>query len=107
MATGAKAPSKTEVMNNIAEATNMSKKDVMAFFDALTEEIKKNIAAPGSAGMFTIPGLCKIVVKDKPAVPERMVRKPGTNEMVMAAAKPATRKVSVRALKGLKDMVTM
>ena len=40
---GAKAPSKTEVMNNISEATGMAKKDIAAFFDALTAEIAKSI----------------------------------------------------------------
>ncbi|MEZ6096736.1 MAG: HU family DNA-binding protein [Pirellulaceae bacterium] len=101
----AKAPSKTEVLNNIAERLNLSKKEVTAFFDALTDEIKKNITGADSSGMFTIPGLCKIVVKEKPALPRREVRVPGTNEMKWVDAKPASKKVSVRALKGLKDMV--
>jgi len=100
-----KPPTKSEIMNNIAEATEMTKKEVAVFFDALTAEIEKNIAKKSSAGMFTIPGLCKIVVKDKPALPRRQVRNPGTGEMVWAAPKPASRQVKIRPLKGLKDMI--
>ncbi|MEL7496126.1 MAG: HU family DNA-binding protein [Planctomycetota bacterium] len=103
--TGPKPPTKTEIMNNIAEATGTSKKDVQAFFEALTAEIQKNISGKGCPGMFTIPGLCKIVVKDKPALPKREVRNPGTGEMVWAKPRPASKAVKVRPLKGLKDMV--
>ena len=103
--TGPKPPTKTEIMNNIAEATGASKKDVQAFFDALTAEIQKNIAAKGCPGQFTIPGLCKIVVQDKPALPKREVRNPGTGEMVWAKPRPASKAVKIRPLKGLKDMV--
>lgn len=105
-AAAAKAPSKTEVLNNISEATGLSKKDIGAVFDALAAEIGKNISKKGGPGMFAIPGLCKIVVKNKPALPRRQVRKPGTNEMVWAEARAASRAVRVRPLKGLKDMVS-
>ncbi|MBX3419293.1 MAG: HU family DNA-binding protein [Pirellulaceae bacterium] len=105
-AAGPKAPSKTEILNNISESTGLSKKDVAAVFDALTQEISNNISKKGSPGMFAIPGLCKIVVKQKPALPKRQVRKPGTNEMVWADARPASRAVRIRPLKGLKDMVS-
>ncbi len=104
--TGPKPPTKSVIMNNIAEKTGASKKDVVAFFDALTSEIEENIAQRGSAGQFTIPGLCKIVVQDKPALPKREVRNPGTGEMVWAKPRPARKVVKVRALKGLKDMVS-
>ena len=103
--TGPKAPTKSEIMNNIAEATGHTKKEVVAFFEALTAEIEKNVGKKGGPGQFTIPGLCKIVVQDKPALPKREVRNPGTGEMVWAKPRPARKVVKVRALKGLKDMV--
>ncbi len=103
--TGPKPPTKTEIMNNIAEATGTSKKEVAAFFEAMTSEIRKNIAGPGAPGQFTIPGLCKIVVQDKKALPKREVRNPGTGEMVWAKPRPASKAIKVRPLKGLKDMV--
>lgn len=102
---GVKPPTKSEIMNNLAEATGLTKKEVAGVLEALTTEIENNIAKRGSAGMFTIPGLCKIVVKDKPALPKRQVRNPGTGEMVWAKPRPASKQVKIRPLKGLKDMV--
>ncbi len=102
---GVKPPTKSEIMNNLAEATGLTKKEVAGVLEALTAEIEKNIAKRGSAGMFTIPGLCKIVVKDKPAMPKRQVRNPGTGDMVWAKPRPASKQVKIRPLKGLKDMV--
>jgi len=98
---GAKPPTKTELFNNIAEATGLNKKQVGAVFDALTAEIEKAVQ---NAGQFTMPGLLKIVVQHKPAMPAREVRNPATGEMVMAAPKPARNVVKVRPLKALKDM---
>lgn len=102
---GPKPPTKSQIMNNMSEKLGISKKEVAAFFDCLTGEIEENIAKSGSAGQFTIPGLCKIVVQDKPALPKREVRNPGTGEMVWAKPRPARKVVKVRPLKGLKDMV--
>lgn len=101
-----KAPTKSEVLANIAEATELSKKQVAAVFDALTEEIRKSLGSRG-AGMFTIPGLIKVTKKKVPAraaqknVPNPF--KPG--EFMDRPAKPAYSKVQVRALKSLKEMV--
>ena len=99
----AKAPTKSEVYGNIAEATELTKKQIAAVFDALGAEIGKAIGSEG-AGQFTIPGLCKIVVQNKPAVPERMGVNPFTGQEQMFKAKPARNVVKVRPLKGLKDM---
>ena len=104
MAKAEKPPTKTQIMASIAEETNLSKKEIAAVFEALTSQIEKAVSKKGP-GSFTIPGLCKIVVKDKPALPKRQVRNPGTGEMVWAAPKPASRQVKIRPLKGLKDMV--
>jgi len=104
--TGQKAPSKTEILNNIAESSGLNKKDVAKVIDALAEEIKKNLAAEGP-GVFAIPGLVKIERKDVPAKPAQKgvpnPFKPG--ELRDIAAKPASVKIKVRALKNLKDMV--
>lgn len=100
-----KAATKTEILNNIAESTGLSRKDVSGVFDALSNEIKKGVKK-GGPGQFTIPGLCKIVVQRKPAT-KATTRpnpfKPG--EMMDVAAKPARNVIKVRPLKNLKDMV--
>ncbi len=99
-----KPPTKSEIYANIAEATELSKKDVAAVFDALAVEIGNSIGKKGS-GQFTIPSLCKIVVQKKPAVKARKGINPFTKEEQMFKAKPARNVVKVRPLKGLKDMV--
>lgn len=101
-----KAPSKSEVMNNIAEETGLTKKQVAAVFEALSSEIKKGLSNRGP-GVFAIPGLIKIEKKKVPARPAQKnvpnPFKPG--EFMDRPAKPASVKVKVRALKNLKDMV--
>ena len=103
-ASAIKPPTITEIYANIAESTGLSKKDVGAVFDALNDEIAKALSKKG-AGTFTMPGLCKIVVQNKPAVPAREGVNPFTGETTMFKAKPARNVVKVRPLKKLKDMV--
>ena len=104
-AAAAKKPlTKTELTANIAAATELAKKDVTAVLEALAAEIEKSLSNKG-AGAITIPGLVKIEKKKVPAKPARKnvpnPFKPG--EFRDIAAKPATNKVKVRALKTLKD----
>jgi nucleoid DNA-binding protein len=103
--TAAKPPSKTEVYTNIAEQTGLSKRDVSAVFDSLVDQIKKSLGGRGPK-VFTIPGLCKIVVQHKPATKERQGTNPFTGEPTTFKAKPARNVVKVRPLKKLKDMVS-
>ncbi len=99
-----KPPTKTEIYANISESTGLAKKDVGAVFDALSDEIAKALSKSGPQS-FTLPGLCKIVVQNKPATPEREGVNPFTGEKTMFKAKPARNIVKVRPLKKLKDMV--
>lgn len=99
-----KSPSKSEIMANIADQTELSKKQIAGVLDSLSGEIKKALKG---AGVFTIPGLVKIEKRKVPARPARKnvpnPFKPG--EMMDVPAKPASTKVKVRALKSLKDMI--
>ena len=99
-----KAPTKTEILNNIADATELPKKQVVAVLDALSDEIRRALGNRGP-GMFSIPGLVKIEKKKVPAKPERKGINPFTGEETVFKAKPASTKVKVRPLKNLKDMV--
>lgn len=104
MATKGKIASKSEIIANIAEATELTKKQVSAVFEALTGEIKKSLK---NAGAHALHGLVKIEKKKVPARPARKnvpnPFKPG--EMMDVAAKPASTKIKVRPLKSLKDML--
>jgi nucleoid DNA-binding protein len=100
-----KPPTKTEVYANIAEATNLTKKDITNVFNVLNDEISKALGARGPK-TFTIHGLCKIVVQHKPATKEREGINPFTGEPTVFKAKPARNVVKIRPLKKLKDMVS-
>jgi len=105
-AAGKKPLTKTEILTAIAEETGLTKKQVAAVFEALNGVIKKSLGRTG-AGMITIPGLLKI---QKQKVAAKKARKHVPNpfrpgEFMDVKAKPATTKVKLRAMKGLKDMV--
>ena len=106
--TGGKAskpPSKSEIYTNIADDTGLTKKDVAAVFESLSGQIKNNLGGRGRPGVFTLPGLLKMRVVNKPATKARKGVNPFTGEEMMFKAKPASKTVRVSALKGLKDMV--
>ena len=98
-------PTKTAVLNMIAEKSGLNKKDVVAVLDALAASIGETISDGETP--FTIPGLCKVVPQIKPATDARSnvpnPFRPG--EFMDVAAKPERKVVKVRPLKGLKDMV--
>ena len=101
-----KLPTKTEILANIADAANLTKKQVSAVLDALANEVKQALGTRGP-GSFAVPGLLKIERKKIPARPAKKgvpnPFKPG--ELMDVAARPAMNKVKVRPLKSLKDMV--
>ena len=99
-----KPPTKSEIYANIAESTELSKREVAAVIDALAAEMQKSLGRRG-CGQFTIPGLCKVTVQRKPATKERKGINPFTGEEAVFKAKPARNVVKIRPLKGLKDMV--
>jgi nucleoid DNA-binding protein len=103
MAKSAKAATKSEILSKIAEATELSRKQVASVFDALSDQIKAGVGKKGP-GVFVVPGLMKVMVINKPATPARKGINPFTKQEQMFAAKPARRVVKVRPLKALKDM---
>lgn len=99
-----KPMNKTELLGAVADKSGLSKKEVTAVFDALTDVIREQLSSgPGSVAL---PGLAKISVIDKPAKPATTKANPfKPGEMMEVKAKPASRVVKVRPLKALKDMV--
>ena len=102
--TPAKAMSKSEVVSGIADATGLTKKQVGSVFEAMAAQIKKSLGSRGP-GVYTVPGLMKLVVVRKPAVKAHKGINRFTGEEVMFKAKPARNVVKIRALKSLKEMV--
>jgi nucleoid DNA-binding protein len=101
----AKPLTKTEIIANIVATTELSKKDVVAVIDALNEEIKNSFGKKG-AKAFVLPGLIKIDLKQVKAKPaQKGVKNPLTGAIYDRPAKPAHKKIRVRALKALKELV--
>lgn len=100
-----KPPTKTEILTKLADMTGISKKEVAAVLEALESEIRRNLSNEGP-GVFAIPGLLKIEKKEVPArVAETKPNPFRKGEMMDVAARPASCKIKLRALKNLKDMV--
>ena len=103
----AKKPmTKSELLNAIAAETDLTRKEVNSVLEALGTQIGKSMGRRGT-GVFTIPGLVKI---EKRKVPARKARKNVPNpfkpgELMDIPAKPASTKIRLRALKGLKEMI--
>lgn len=96
---------KAQLYTAISEDTNLSKKDVAAVFDSLKDQMHRHLK-PRAVGSFTLPGLAKVTVVKKAATKARKGINPFTGEETMFKAKPASRQVKVRALKGLKDIAS-
>ena len=59
-----KPPTKTEILNHIAQETGLARKEVSSVLDSLSDLIAKNLK-PRGAGVFNMPGLLKIKVVKK------------------------------------------
>ena len=98
---------KTQIIQTLADETNLSKKEVSSVLNTLSDLIGAHIK-PRSGGVFKLPGLMKVQVVKKLAT---KARKGVTNpfrpgETMDVAARPASRKLKVVPLKGLKDMAS-
>jgi nucleoid DNA-binding protein len=99
-----KAATKTEVYSALAGNSGLTKKQIGAVLDGLSDFIKGQVGKKGP-GLFVLPGLLKIKRHTKPPQAERMGRNPKTGEEMVIKAKPARIVVKVLALKNLKEMV--
>ena len=98
----AERQNKTQILQQIADASELSKKQVQAVLDELTNVIEGHIKKKG-IGEFVLPGLLKITTVKKPATKARKGINPFTGEEVTFKAKPASTSVKVRPLKKLKE----
>ena len=99
-----KPMTKTEILNEIAGSTGLTKKQVSSVFDEFAILIERHIKKR-SPGKLVFPGLLKIEVKRKPATKARKGINPFTGEETVFKAKPARRAVKITPLKKVKDMV--
>jgi nucleoid DNA-binding protein len=93
---------KTALVAHVAGLAAVEPKVVKAVLAALDETIIGSVSKKG-AGEFVMPGLLKIGVQKVAAKKARKGIDPFTKQERMFAAKPASVKIKVRALKKLKD----
>jgi len=99
-----KPRSKGEFFRTIADATTLSRKQVVAVFETMGKILAADLSKSGP-GICNVAGLMKVTVVRKPATKARKGINPFTKEEVMFKAKPARNVVKVRPLKSLKGMV--
>jgi nucleoid DNA-binding protein len=93
---------KTSLVAHVASQAGVEPKVAKAVLGALDAAILGAVNKKG-AGEFTLPGLFKIAVQKVPAKKARKGIDPFTKQERTFAAKPASVKIKVRALKKLKD----
>ena len=93
---------KSQLIEQISNATELAKKDIKGVMETLAtigyKELKKN-------GVFVLPGFAKFVVIKKPATKARSGTNPFTGEPTTFKAKPARKIVRARPVKAAKDAV--
>jgi nucleoid DNA-binding protein len=96
--------SRADVIKNVALATDLKPGKVKEVFATLTSIIASDLSKKGP-GEFNFNGLMKLRTVNKPATPSRKGRNPFTGEEITIKAKPASRKVRVRALRTLNGLL--
>jgi nucleoid DNA-binding protein len=99
-----KRRSRGDIVRTIAGATELKPRQVKEVFDTLAAVIAADLSKKG-CGEFNFMGLMKLRTVNKPATPARKGRNPFTGQDIMIKAKPASRKVRVRALRTLNGMI--
>lgn len=93
---------KSSLLAHLIAQTELDKKTVQTVLAHLENTIVSAVHKKG-AGEFTLPGLFKVQAIQVPATKKRFGKNPFTGVEQWFAAKPASVKVKVRALKKLKD----
>jgi len=103
--TAVKKPmTKSAMIEEIAQNTQLNKKQVSSVLEELAILIERHIKKR-APGQITLTGLMKIEVKKRPATKTREGINPRTGEKMIIKAKPAHRVVKIKPLKRVKDMV--
>merc|ERR1711879_388363 len=97
---GAKALTKGAIADALGTACEMKKSQASKVMDALAELVGKEMK---STGKFTIPGVCMVKTRHKPA--QKAGKRMAFGKEVVVKAKPARTIVKAFAVKALKDSV--
>ncbi len=93
---------KNQLIDAIAEGTQVSKGDIKAVIEQMATVGYKEL---NESGEFVVPGFVKMSIVNKPATEARSGVNPFTKEPMEFAAKPASKSVKASPLKVAKDAV--
>ena len=99
-----KRMNKAQFVAALSETSGLSKKQAEAALDTINGMVAQQLGKEGP-GEVLIPGLLKLNVVSKPAVPKHEGVNPFTKEPMTYKAKPAHKVIKVRLHKSLKDSV--
>ena len=94
------ALTQTQLLNSVAERSDVSKAEAKRVIGALEDVILEEI---GNAQKVRIGGLVQLTVRVKPATKARKGRNPATGEEITIAPKPASVDVRARPLAKTKE----
>jgi nucleoid DNA-binding protein len=100
-----KQMNKAAVLQELAVAAGLTRRQVAAVLDALSNKVLKRELSKKGPGVFVLPGLLKLRLVHKPATPAHKGINPFTKQEQVFKAKPARSVVKAQPLKSLKDMV--
>ena len=103
--TSSKVRTRSQVIAELATASDVKKTVVKEMFDNLATIIGADLSSRGP-GVFSFFGLMKLKTVKKPATKERTGVNPFTKETQVFKAKPASKKVRVRPTKALNALVS-
>jgi nucleoid DNA-binding protein len=104
--TKTKSITKSQLFQELADASGLKRQDVSKVFEQLSALIKKELGKKGP-GVLSLPGLVKITRVVKPAT--KATTKPNPfkpGEMMTVKAKKASTTVKVRPLKDLREIIS-
>ena len=93
---------KARLLSTLAERAELNRKQVSLLLDEFCSIMGLHLQR-GGPEKFILPGAFKVVVRKIPAKKARTGVNPFTGQPTVFKAKPATRRVKIIALKGLKE----
>lgn len=103
MANTGKRMTKAAIITELADRTELTKKQIGNVFEQLQHLIKRELGRRGP-GEFVIPDMLKLKVRKVPMKKNHPVRIPSTGEVIIRDI-PASKKLRATPLKKLKDLV--
>jgi nucleoid DNA-binding protein len=97
---------KTAFFQELAEATEMKKADVMKVYDAIIELVRKQLG-PKGPGIVTLPNLAKLTAQHTKADKGgKKAKNPFTGEEYITKPRPAKTRLKARGLKNFLESIT-